>query len=170
MYSLSVRLSYGSSILLPLPHIHNARMLDMYVFWPSALSLTATYAIASLSFPPVTEMFHFTGFAFLSECRALALRVAPFGYPRLFGYLLLIVAFRSLSRPSSLSTTKASSNRPYYLNYLCACFLMIISNHLELCCITFSFPQKNNAHRSSFLFLLSVSALFYSYLEYKNRS
>ena len=89
----------------------------MYVFWPLTLSLTATYAIASLSFPPATEMFHFAGFASLSGCSPLGLRVAPFGYPRLYGYLLLIVAFRSLSRPSSLSTTKAFTNCPYYLNY-----------------------------------------------------
>ena len=93
-------------------------MLDMYVFWPLTLSLTATYAIASLSFPPATEMFHFAGFASLSGCSPLGLRVAPFGYPRLNGYLLLIVAFRSLSRPSSLSTTKAFTNCPYYLNYV----------------------------------------------------
>ena len=130
IHILSVRLSYGSPISFPLPHIHNARMLDMYVFWPSALSLTATHAIASLSFPPVTEMFHFTGFASLSGCSPLGLRVAPFGYPRLNGYLLLIVAFRSLSRPSSLSTTKASTKCPYYLNY-CA-LSKIISNLLEL--------------------------------------
>ena len=30
--------------------------------WPVPLSLATTYGIASLSFPPVTEMFHFTGY------------------------------------------------------------------------------------------------------------
>ena len=30
--------------------------------WPVPLSLATTYGIASLSFPPVTEMFHFTRF------------------------------------------------------------------------------------------------------------
>ena len=30
--------------------------------WPVPLSLATTYGIASLSIPPVTEMFHFTGY------------------------------------------------------------------------------------------------------------
>ena len=30
--------------------------------WAPPLSLATTYGIDSLSFPPVTEMFHFTGF------------------------------------------------------------------------------------------------------------
>jgi hypothetical protein len=30
--------------------------------WSVPLSLATTYGIASLYFPPVTEMFHFTGF------------------------------------------------------------------------------------------------------------
>ena len=33
--------------------------------------------------------------------------VSPFGYPRIFGYLRLPVAFRSLSRPSSAPGAKA---------------------------------------------------------------
>lgn len=36
-------------------------------------------------------------------------RVAPFGYPRVIGYLRLSVAFRSLSRPSSADIAKAST-------------------------------------------------------------
>ena len=38
--------------------------------------------------------------------------VAPFGNPRLKGYLHLIVAYRSLSRPSSPLRAKASAIRP----------------------------------------------------------
>ena len=34
-------------------------------------------------------------------CRSRLRRVAPFGHPRFTGYLLLLAAFRSLSRPSS---------------------------------------------------------------------
>ena len=34
--------------------------------WALPLSLAATYGIDSLSFPPVTEMFHFTGYRELS--------------------------------------------------------------------------------------------------------
>ena len=41
-----------------------------------------------------------------------ARRVAPFGHPRINGYLLLPVAFRSLSRPSSPLGARASSVRP----------------------------------------------------------
>ncbi len=35
--------------------------------------------------------------------------VSPFGHPRVIGYLLLTVAFRSLSRPSSAPSAKASA-------------------------------------------------------------
>ena len=33
--------------------------------WATPLSLATTYGIDSLSFPPVTEMFHFTGYRVL---------------------------------------------------------------------------------------------------------
>ena len=46
----------------------------------------------------------------------LLCRVSPFGYLRVIGYLLLTAAFRSLSRPSSALSAKASSLRPYQLN------------------------------------------------------
>ena len=42
-------------------------------------------------------------------------RVSPFGHPRLNGYVLLNVAFRSLSRPSSAPSAKAFA--------LCSLFL-----------------------------------------------
>ena len=38
-------------------------------------------------------------------------RVSPFGYLRVYGYLLLTAAFRSLSRPSSALGAKASTLR-----------------------------------------------------------
>ena len=44
-------------------------------------------------------------------------RVAPFGYPRIYAYLQLPEAFRSLSRPSSPPIAKASTIRPYLLLY-----------------------------------------------------
>ena len=44
-------------------------------------------------------------------------RVAPFGYPRIYAYLQLPEAFRSLSRPSSPPRAKASTIRPYLLLY-----------------------------------------------------
>jgi hypothetical protein len=42
----------------------------------------------------------------------LTAQVAPFGYPRLKVYLQLTAAFRSLSRPSSATSAKASSVCP----------------------------------------------------------
>ena len=44
--------------------------------------------------------------------RSLSCRVAPFRYLRIFVYLPLPVAFRSLSRLSSALSTKASALRP----------------------------------------------------------
>jgi hypothetical protein len=68
----------------------------------------------SLSVPPVTEMFHFTGCGALCSIDSsrgkggLLLRVTPFGNRRVKAYLPLSVAYRSLSRPSSPVGTKAS--------------------------------------------------------------
>ena len=45
-------------------------------------------------------------------CRDRSRRVAPFGNPRIRGYLLLPAAYRSLSRPSSPPRAKASPMRP----------------------------------------------------------
>ena len=42
--------------------------------------------------------------------------VSPFRHPRISGYLLLPVAFRSLSRLSSALSAKASTLRPFLLN------------------------------------------------------
>ena len=43
-------------------------------------------------------------------------RVSPFGNPRITGCLLLPVAYRSLSRPSSAPSAKASTSCTYQLN------------------------------------------------------
>ena len=45
-------------------------------------------------------------------------RVSPFGHPRFVGYVLLHVAFRSLSRPSSAPGAKASTECSCYLDPL----------------------------------------------------
>ena len=42
-------------------------------------------------------------------------RVYPFGDPRVKGYVPLAAAYRSLSRPSSASSAKASTVCPYHL-------------------------------------------------------
>ena len=44
------------------------------------------------------------------------MRVSPFRYPRITGYLLLPAAFRSLSRLSSALSAKASTLRSYKLD------------------------------------------------------
>ncbi len=95
-------LSYGSPILFPLPHICNARMLDTNVFWP-IVRFRSPLLTLSLRFLFLRVLRCFTSPGsppFRDGVRKL--RVAPFGYPRLVGYLHLNVAFRSLSRPSSL--------------------------------------------------------------------
>ena len=50
--------------------------------------------------------------------RAFLCWVSPFGYLRINGYLLLPEAFRSLSRPSSALSAKASTLRSYCLTFL----------------------------------------------------
>ena len=52
-----------------------------------------------------------------------SIRVFPFGYPRVFACLQLVVAFRSLPRPSSALSAKASTVCPYSLDL---CFLRTI--------------------------------------------
>ncbi len=69
-------------------------------------------------------MFHFPGFAsctYFLQYRMIPYyryRVAPFGYPRIYAYSQLPVAFRSLPRPSSPPDAKASTVCPYYLDLL----------------------------------------------------
>ena len=60
------------------------------------------------SFPPGTEMVHFPGLALSALCiQAVVQRVPPFGNRRVNGYVLLTVAYRSFSRPSSPLSAKA---------------------------------------------------------------
>ena len=47
----------------------------------------------------------------LHSDKVLPYRVSPFGYLRVYGYLLLTAAFRSLSRPSSAPDAKSFSLR-----------------------------------------------------------
>ena len=48
-------------LIVALPHRAPTTPAAKPLVWPVPLSLATTYGIASLSFPPVTEMFHFTG-------------------------------------------------------------------------------------------------------------
>jgi hypothetical protein len=72
--------------------------------WAPPRSLATTWGIINLfSLPPGTKMFQFPGLAprFKRGARLPAVRVVPFGYPRIKGHLHLRAASRSLSRPSS---------------------------------------------------------------------
>ena len=72
-----------------------------------------------LSFPPVTKMFQFAGFLSLLLCIHNRITVSyycwvsPFGNLWINAYLQLPKAYRSLSRPSSASSAKASAMRSY---------------------------------------------------------
>ena len=50
-------------------------------------------------------------------------RVAPFGYPRIAGCLLLPAAFRRLPRPSSALSAKASALCSFLLNLFLSRFI-----------------------------------------------
>src|ERR1044071_3246931 len=70
-----------------------------------------------MSFPPATEMFQFAGFASLaygfSQGYPLGW-VAPFGDPGINDRSHLPRAFRSVPRPSSPLSAKASTRCPYF--------------------------------------------------------
>lgn len=69
-----------------------------------------------MSFPPVTEMFQFTGFASHGLCIHHAIPpkrwVSPFGNPRINACSQLPEAYRSVLRPSSPLCTKAFTKCP----------------------------------------------------------
>ena len=97
--------------------------------WAPSLSLAATQEI--------TVVFFSSGYLDVSVPRValqqlwihrwmagfFSCRVPPFGHLRFFASLQLHGAFRSLARPSSLSSGKASSVRPSLLNQWFSCFL-----------------------------------------------
>ena len=86
--------------------------------WAAPISLATTFGITvvffssgylDVSVPRVPLAYLSIQYAIT---RCYSRWVPSFGYLRLFGYLLLTVAFRSLSRPSSAPCTKASSVSP----------------------------------------------------------
>ena len=65
------------------------------------------------SLPSGTEMVHFPELARSALCiQAVVYRVPPFGNQRVNGYVLLTVAYRSFSRPSSPLSAKAFTACP----------------------------------------------------------
>ena len=81
--------------------------------WAVPISLAATIGISVIYFPPGTEMVHFPELALSALCiQAVVCRVPPFGNQRVNGYVLLTVAYRSFSRPSSPLSAKAFTACP----------------------------------------------------------
>ena len=98
------------------PNPENPERLSV---WPPPRSLATTSGISvdvfscpyldvSVQAVPRIRLFYST-----YTDGVLLRRVPPFGHPRINGYLLLPVAFRSLSRPSSAPDAKAFPLRPF---------------------------------------------------------
>ena len=87
--------------------------------WPLPRSLATTYGISfdfsSRSYLDVSVQIvpHVHLFYSMHVTQILSVWVAPFGNLRIDGYLLLPVAYRSLSRPSSAPDAKAFPLRSY---------------------------------------------------------
>ena len=87
--------------------------------WPLPRSLATTCGISvDVSSSPYLDVSvqavpHVHLFDSMHADWILSSRVSPFGNPRINGYLLLPVAYRSLSRPSSALSAKAFPLRSY---------------------------------------------------------
>ena len=98
-------------------------------------------------------------------------RVAPFGYPRINGYLLLPEAFRSLSRPSSAPDAKAFPLRSFQLDLspfsqrLVREFLVLFENYAG-----FTKIRNCNCHPASFRMLFHNQNLLPLCLPQRNLS
>ena len=105
--SQTFRLEIFSRDDCPQPHRINPMV------WPLPRSLATTYGISvdfsSRSYLDVSVQIvpHVHLFDSMHVTWILSMWVAPFGNPRINGYLLLPVAYRSLSRPSSAPDAKA---------------------------------------------------------------
>ena len=88
-------------LIVTLPHRAPTTPMAMPLVWSVPLSLATTYGIDSLSFPPVTEMFHFTGYCVPRAIYSRAYdQVLPQpGYPiRTFTDQSVLAAPRDLSQ------------------------------------------------------------------------
>ena len=99
-------------------------------------------ASLSISFPPVTEMFHFTGSPPYQGRMDCSMQVSPFRHPRIKGCLLLPAAFRSWLRLSSASGAKAFPACPLYLNLINPLLTFYIKR--VSCCVKKPVPKQDN--------------------------
>lgn len=145
----------------------------------------------SLSFPPLTEMFHFSGFRVSYPMYSgMNDRVLPrSGYPirisRIIACLQLPEAFRSLPRPSSPVGTKAFTVRPYLLHHIAKavttstipqspfvtyCIVSLLGMHVYLvfcsCCSTTHFVGKRLLLSNRFLCHADVNFRFPSIIDF----
>ena len=89
--------------LVPRPHLSKPRWFRLVRFRSPLLPESLLFSL-----PSGTEMVHFPELALTALCiQAAVYRVPPFGNRRVNGYVLLTVAYRSFSRPSSPSSAKA---------------------------------------------------------------
>ena len=126
-FTLSGRLSQNRSAKLvesiPRSEPQHARTL----VWALPFSLAATHRITCcFLFLRLLRCFSSPGSLYMAmyspySDRSFSCRVSPFRNLRVNGYLLLTVAYRSLSRLSSALSAKASTLRSYSLDLLFQC-------------------------------------------------
>ena len=126
-----------------------------------------------LSFPVGTKMFQFPTFpprTLLYSCTGnqtlFSSWVSPFRYPRIAEYLLLPVAFRSLSRLSSALGAKSSTLCSQQLNLLLRINFFILANQsLRLMFTNFFASFRFNCYilsYASFTFIFSHLSIYFS--------
>ncbi len=101
-------------------------MLQSYNPNPALTELVWAFPLSLATTNGITIVFSSSGYLDVSVLRVCSRllagdyssssRVVPFGNLRIKSYLLIPVAYRSLSRPSSPLRAKASSIRPYLLS------------------------------------------------------
>ena len=116
-------------------------------------------------------MFQFTGYLPARLCvhRAVtgcvAGRVPPFGDRRVFASLQLTAAFRSLARPSSVSSGKASSVRPSLLNQWFSTFSCFFRDVSKKTVITVSVSSYNFYVIDLFCYVFSFDVVQFSKID-----
>ena len=114
--------TFQTSLIMHTSSDERSTTPELLLVWPSPRSLAATWGIdvsfSSSGYLDVSVL----RVSFIKLCIYLMMivhchnRVSTFGNLRVNGYLLLTVAYRSLSRPSSAPSAKASALCSYSLD------------------------------------------------------